>query len=78
MITYFQTRNEIIDLRGTKNALETQVLSLMQQNAMLLEALEAVFEVFDGDYGHGIANGYWGDYKRIHEQAKQALANGEG
>ena len=40
----------------------------------LVDTLEEVFEVFDGDYGHGISNGYWGDYKRIHEQAQQALA----
>ncbi len=35
---------EIADLRGTKNALETQVLSLMQQNADLVAALELAYE----------------------------------
>ena len=51
-----------------------EIEELEAQQAALVAALEAVFEVFDGDYGHGISNGYWADYKPIHEQAKQALA----
>ena len=57
---------------------DRRILELLKQNRERLAALKAVFKVFDCDYGHGISNGYWGNYKDIHEQALQAIAKAEG
>ena len=71
-----QAEIEVADLKVTKNALETQVFSLQQQNADLVAALEATQKLLDDIYAEDsiISSS---DLGTVYEGNNQALGKDE-